>query len=76
MTKTNKTYRDLEIDNLLRKSRHIIVEAEPVLANALGREHKIALSFLGAIQDHLFAGSDNGVVDIEGTAGLDLQSQN
>ena len=66
------TYRNLEIHDLLSKGRHVIVEAEPVLSNTLGSEHKVALSLLGAVEDNLFAGADNGVIDIEGTARLDL----
>jgi hypothetical protein len=65
-------YRDLEINHLLSKRGHLIVEAESVLADALGREDKVALALLGAVKDGLLTGSDNGVVHIKRTARLDL----
>ena len=70
--RSDTTYRNLKVHHLLRKRRHLIVEAEPVLPDALRRKHKVSLSLLGAIQNDLFAGGDYRVIDIEGTAGLDL----
>lgn len=44
-----EAHRDLKVNHLLRERGHFIVEAEPVFANALGRENKVSLTFLGAI---------------------------
>jgi hypothetical protein len=55
------TYSDLEIHHFLRERRHLIVEAEPILA------------FLCPIKYHLLCGSVHNVIDIEGAAGLDLE---
>lgn len=72
-TRSDKTYRNLKVHHLLRKRRHLIVEAEPILPDTLRRKYKISLSLLGAIQNDLFAGGDYRVIDIERTAGLDLK---
>jgi hypothetical protein len=66
-------YRNLEIDHLLGESRHLVVETEGVLSNTLGSEDEVTLAFLCPIQDDLAARCGDGVVDIEGSAGLDLQ---
>ena len=70
------TYRDLEVYQLLRKRRHLIVEAEPVFSHTLSRKNEIALTFLRSVQDHLITRTDNGVIDIERTARLDLREGN
>lgn len=49
---TGATYSNLEINHLLGKRRHLIIEAELVFTDALRREYKVALSLL-------FFGSDN-----------------
>lgn len=71
-TRSDRAYRNLKVHHLLCKRRHLIVEAEPVLPDTLRRKHKVSLSLFGAIQHDLFAGGDYRVIDIEGTAGLDL----
>jgi len=70
------TYGNLEIHHLLGKCRHLIVEAELILADALGSEDEVALALLGAVQDDLAAGRGHGEIDIEGAAGLDLHRVN
>lgn len=42
-------YRNLEIDHLLGESRHLVVEAECVLANTLGSEDEITLALLCSV---------------------------
>jgi len=66
------TYSNLEINHLLGKSRHLIVEAERVFAVALGREDVVTLSFLCTIQDDLAAWCSHGIVNIEGATRLNL----
>lgn len=70
------TYGNLEIHHLLGKCRHFVVEAELVLADALGSEDEVTLALLGAVLDDLAAGRGHGEIDIEGTAGLDLHQVN
>lgn len=69
-----KTYSDLEIYKLLRKSTHLIIEAKSIFAGLRSREHKVTLSFLLSIHYDLVLWSDNLVVDIEGSSCLDLFS--
>lgn len=69
-------YSDFEVNHFLGKSAHIIIEAEPVFARLLRRKYKIPLAFLLGVHDDLVAGAHNAVVDIEGTARLDLNSPN
>lgn len=69
-------YRNFEVNHLLGKSAHIIIEAEPVFARLLRRKHKISLAFLLGVHNDLVPGAHNAVVDIEGTARLDLDSPN
>jgi hypothetical protein len=66
------TYRNLKIHHLLRKSAHLIIEAEPILAHIIRRKHKVALSLLCAVEDDLVRGARDRVVYVEGAAGLDL----
>jgi hypothetical protein len=58
-------YSDFKIHHLLRKRAHLIVKAEPILADIICREHKISLSFLRSIQYNLVCGPDDAVVDVE-----------
>lgn len=67
-----ETYRNLEIDQLLRKSGHFVAEAEVIFADALCSKHEIALSFFDSFQNHFVKGSGDLVINIEGTAGLHL----
>jgi hypothetical protein len=66
------SYGNLKVHHLLGECRHLVVEAELVLANALRCEDEVALALLGTVQDDLAAGRGHGEVDIEGAAGLDL----
>jgi hypothetical protein len=64
------TYGNLKIDQLLSKCAHLVVEAEPVLADLVGREYKVALALLGTVEDDLLvstvaSGPDDRVVDIK-----------
>lgn len=58
-------YGNLEIHHLLGKGRHLIVEAESVFPRLARREDEVALSFLGALHDHLFIGAGDRVVDVK-----------
>jgi hypothetical protein len=53
------TYSNLEVHHLLCKSAHLVVEAEPVFADIVRREDKVALSLLCAVEDDLFCGTGN-----------------
>ena len=66
--RTGVAYGNLEIDHLLRKRAHLVVEAEPVLSRLFRREHGVQLAFLGALHDDLVVGTGDNVVDIEGAA--------
>jgi hypothetical protein len=66
------TYGNLKIHQLVRKGRHLVVEAESEFANVIRREDEIALSLFLALHDDTLARTDNRVVNIEGTARLDL----
>lgn len=44
-----RTNRNLKIDHLFGKRGHLVVEAEPVLADTLGRKDKVALALFGAV---------------------------
>ena len=65
-------YRNLKINIFIRKSRHLVIEAEPVLADRLRCEDIITLTLLAPLQDDLLSWADDGVVDIERAARLDL----
>lgn len=69
------TYCDLEIDHLLCKRRHLIIETESVLPDTLSREYEVALALLASFRNNIIARSDNGVIDIERTAGLNLDNK-
>jgi hypothetical protein len=64
---------NLEVDVLLGKSTHLVVEAEGVVADDVGGEDEVALSLLFTIQNNLAIGTLNNVVDIERTTRLDLK---
>ena len=66
------THRDLEVHDLLGKRAHLVVEAESVFANFVGGEDKVSLPLPIAFYDLVFVGPDDFVIDVEGTAGLDL----
>lgn len=70
------TYGDLEVDKLLGKCTHLVVEAELIVADLLGSEDKVALTLLGSIENDLVARSRHNVVDIKRTTGLDLHQEN
>lgn len=65
-------YRNLKVNDLLGESRHLVVEAEAVLARRVGREDKVALALLGAVHHAVLIGADDLIVDVEATTGLDL----
>ena len=72
--KARGTYRDLKVHELLCPGAHLVVEAEPVLADIIRREHKITLLLLLALQNDTFLRSHDFVIDIEGSTGLNLHS--
>jgi hypothetical protein len=63
---------NLKVDILLGKGAHLVVKAERVVTNHVGREDKVALPLLLAVHDDLAIGTLNNVVDIERTSRLDL----
>ena len=67
-------YSDFKINHLLGKSTHIIIEAEAVFACLLRCKHKISLAFFLGVHNDLVTGAHDAVVDVEGTARLDLKS--
>ena len=60
-----KTYGNLEIYHLLCECAHLVAEAEAVLAHVIGREDKVALALLVAVENKLVGRTDNLVIDIE-----------
>jgi hypothetical protein len=67
-----RTYRNLEVHELIGKSRHLIIEAEAVFANVVCSEDEVALSLLLALHDDTLAWADDGVVNIKGSSRLNL----
>lgn len=70
---TGNTDRNFEINHLLCKSRHFIVKTKSIFANRLCGKHKISLSLLCTIYNQLLIGPKNGEINIERSAGLDLE---
>jgi hypothetical protein len=68
----NGTYGDLEINHLLCKCRHHVVEAEPILPNVIGCKDIVALSLFCAFHDEFLVRACHGVVDVKGATRLDL----
>lgn len=59
------THSDLEVNHFLGKRRHVVVEAELILANALGREDEVALSFFRAVKNDLVTRPSYSEIDVE-----------
>lgn len=62
------TYGDFKVYKLVGNGRHVVVEAEAVLAGLIGGEDEVALTFLFALEDYsflacFFRGAIDGVVD-------------
>lgn len=51
------TNSDLEVNELLGGVAHLVAEAKLVVADGVGREDKVSLSFLLTVQDDLVAGA-------------------
>ena len=66
---------NLKVDKLLAVRAHVVVEAELVLANIVGREDKVALLLLLALHDNLAGRARDLVVDVERASGLDLRGR-
>lgn len=66
------TYRNLKVDVLVGVRAHLVVEAELVLADLVGREDKVALALVEALEQDLAVGVSDLVVDVKGPARLDL----
>lgn len=64
---------DFEVDVLVSEGGHGVGEAEGVLAGGLRGEDVVALTLFFAGEDLFFGGAEDGVVDVEGAAGLDLE---
>ena len=63
---------DLEVDVLVREGGHGVGEAEGVGAHRLRGEDVVALPLFLAREDLSVVRVEDGVVDVEGAAGLDL----
>ena len=63
---------DLEVDEFLGGGPAVVVEAEFVFAGFARREDRVELPLLGVFHDGFGGGAGDGVVDVEGAAGLDL----
>lgn len=57
--------RDLKVDDLFGKSRHVVREAEGVLALFVGGEDVVALALLLELEEDLVVGSGGLDIDIE-----------
>ena len=66
------TNSDFKIHSLLRKSAHFVAEAKPIVPFFVGREDKVALALLNAVENHFFRRCVDCVVDIESAASLYL----
>ena len=72
-TKNFLAYRNFKIDHLLRKRRHWVFEAEPIISQFIRREDEVALPFFHILQDNLIAGAEDRVIDVKWTTRLDLK---
>lgn len=68
-------YGDLEIDDFLRERAHLVVEAESIFSCVGGGEYKVALALFLVLHDYLLVWADHAVVDVEGAARLNLNSE-
>lgn len=66
------THSDLKVHKLLGESAHLVVKAESIFSNIVGREDEVALAFLLTIHNYSFIGSDDLIVNIERASCLDL----
>lgn len=69
------TYSDFEIHGFLGKGAHIVVKAEPEFAGLFRGEDEIPLALLGGFHDCFFVGPYDAIVNVKGTARLDLVAQ-
>lgn len=67
------TYGNLKVNHLLCKRRELVVEAEAVLSKVVGGEDVVSLTLLGTLHHGSFVGSDHRVVNIKGSARLNLE---
>ena len=67
-----RSYRNLKVHRLLGKCAHVVIKAKAVLAHLLGREYEVSLALFGRFHDHFAIGADDAVIEIKGSAGLDL----
>lgn len=70
--KRRQTYSDLEIHKLLRERAHLVIKAEFVLPRLQRREDEVTLALLFPVQDDLLVRARHLVIDVEGTACLNL----
>lgn len=68
-------YRNFKVHHLICKGRHLIVEAEAVLAGVLRRKDEVSLAFFLPFHDFLVIRTIYRIVDVEGAARLYLKSQ-
>lgn len=70
--RTETAYSYFEVHHFLGKSRHLIVEAEAVFSHCVCREHIVCLTLFGSIEYYSVVWPNHAVVDIEGSARLNL----
>ena len=63
-----KTYGYFEVYHLVCKGGHVVVEADAVFSDVLRGKDEVALAFFLVLHDHFVVGTDDAVVDVEGTA--------
>lgn len=73
--KRRGAYGDFKVDQLLCESAHLVVEAEAVLADFIGCEDEVTLSFLGSVEDDFLlpaigSWADNRIINVERTTSL------
>lgn len=66
------TYSDFEVNKLLCKCAHLVVEAESVFSRLARGEDEVSLSLLFPIHDYLVRRSRDFIIDVEGASCLNL----
>jgi hypothetical protein len=64
---------DVEIDELVRQGRHVVLEAEPVLSHSIRSQDVVTLPLALPVEENLVVGILDFEVDIEGPSRLDLR---
>jgi hypothetical protein len=64
---------DVEIDQFVCESGHVVFKAERILPNGVGSEDIVALALTLAVENNLLVWIFNFKVDVEGASRLDLR---